>query len=533
MTRAGSASRGLLIVAAFQLALSLAVVSKPLDVDEPLYAAMAGQALSAPRHPGALRYFWEGRWDEVSRIVPSSPLPSFLYAPGVAAAGGDARRLRLCFVPVDVAAALLLYLLAGRFLKRPLVPTLAILAGPGWWLTVPALLLEKWVVVFGLGALYAASRADPRRPDRWWWGAAVLAALSALSKHSGIVFAAGAAALLARRGASPGRLAGWLLVALGPAGAYLASGALDPERLRNFALHARPAGGLGAAHRARAVLAFAAGGVPAAAVWAWATRAPRARLIAAAALGAAVFLPVFDLLPASPADRLLGAALGACAAAAACALLDAPAPGTPLWLGLGGSALAIEAFIYWTVTGRFSLLLSLALALALAERVERERSELVASRWAWAGLALSLAAGIPAAAADGAHARASMEAARQLAAPAVLRGQRVFYTGHWGFQSAMEAAGAKPLDAATGGWAQAGPGDRVIVPGVNANVRAPAGRLLADVSVLEVPSPVPLLVMCGARWRCQAGFHSSAYGFLPFSLTAEPADRFTAVDLRR
>lgn len=241
-----------LIVAVFQFALSLSFYGKALDIDEPVYVAMARHVLKDPLHPGSLMWFWEGRTDKISRIVQSPPLPSYLYAGAASAAGDDERRLRLVLIPVDIAAALLLFLLAGRFLKRPLLPVLAVLAGPGWWLTVPAWMLEKWMALFGLAALYAAARADARRPDGWWWAAAGLAALAVGSKYSGIVFPIACAAYLLSRGASALRVAVWISAALGPSAAYFASGFLDPERLRSFALHARPTAGTGAAlHPAR------------------------------------------------------------------------------------------------------------------------------------------------------------------------------------------------------------------------------------------------------------------------------------------
>jgi hypothetical protein len=80
-------------------------------------------------------------------------------APGAALAGTRDWLMRLLYLPVELAAAGFLYAFAARFLKKPLVPVLLVLAAPMYWLNVHLLTAERWVAAFGFAGLYAAARA--------------------------------------------------------------------------------------------------------------------------------------------------------------------------------------------------------------------------------------------------------------------------------------------------------------------------------------------------------------------------------------
>lgn len=514
----------------FQLLTSLAFLTKPIHLDETLYLRIAGQVLKEPARPLGFDLYWFGRTIPASLAHPNPPTIGYLLAPSAAAAGGGVAAMRLAALPFELLAALFLYLLAAKFLARPLLPVLAVLAGPGWWITIHELHLEKFMAAFGFASLYFLSLADPRRPDRWWWAAAACAGAAGATKYPAAIFPLAGAVWLAARGAPLFRAAVWLAAACAPMGALLAWQALDPERLRFVAAHSTGSQGTGPAHHARAVFTFLAGCAPGAMLWAWWSGCSRRVLAAAAAAAALLFLPFLDLAPATAADRALGLVLGpAGAAALAAAAFSARASGGGLpWGALGGAALLLQAFAYWSVVARFTTFLSAAVAILLAERLERTLAPGHADRLAAAGFALSLLTGAAAAATDAAFARAGRHAAEELAAPALAAGRRVWFTGHWGFQHYVEAAGARPLE----GWGEARAGDLALVPGLNTNVRRPDRPLKADVRVAEPPSPTGLLLMCGKGWACQAGFHSSLYGFLPFSLSREPLDRFEAIELK-
>ena len=80
------------------------------------------------------------------------------------------------------------------------------------------------------------------------------------------------------------------------------------------------------------------------------------------------------------------------------------------------------------------------------------------------------------------------------------------------------------LDQSPKGWSQVKPGDLIVAAAVNSNgplPHVPATRLLA---VRQAGSAVPLRLMSG--WSSQAGFYSSARGFLPYALSAEPLERW-------
>ena len=523
--------RDLLAVAAFQAVLSLLVVGKAVHVDEAVYVSMSRHALADPKHPGDYTAFWSGQRRVASAGVPNPWLPAYLLAP--AAAPANLRLGRLSMIPVDAAAAVFLYLLASQFLAKPLIWVLAILAGPGWWLTIPSILAEKSMAAFGLAALWCAGKVDPKKPDRWFWASAALSSLAVLSKYTGAVFPVTAAAFFLARGASPALLASWLALALGPSALHLASGLLEPDRLRALASRSTPGAGTGSAHHARALLAFLPGSVPALAVWAWPAARKRRVVWLCAAAGAALLCPAFDLAPTTGADRALGILLCAAGSAALAAAFEKDADRRRwLWLGLAASTLLLQGLVYWSVTARYSIFAAAALAIGLAAALERRLGPAKARVYALAGLLASAALGAAAAATDFAHAEAQRRAANELAAPAKAAGRRVWFTGHWSFQHYMQEAGAEPIVPQDGGWDNVRLGDLAIVPGINTNIIRPTKPVRASVSIIDVPAPLPFLLMCGAGWRCQAGFHSSAYGFLPFSLSREPIERFEIVEVK-
>ena len=99
-------------------------------------------------------------------------------------------------------------------------------------------------------------------------------------------------------------------------------------------------------------------------------------------------------------------------------------------------------------------------------------------------------------------------------------GSRVWFTGHWGLQQYLEAAGARGLDLSRGGWDEVASGDFVVVPFHNSSVLMPRSRLRGRTEELLADTRVPLRLIGGG-----AGFYSSVFGFLPYALSREPLDR--------
>ena len=110
------------------------------------------------------------------------------------------------------------------------------------------------------------------------------------------------------------------------------------------------------------------------------------------------------------------------------------------------------------------------------------------------------------------------------------RGGTVWYSGHWGLQEYLSAAGARQLDADRGGWDEARSGDLVVDSLNNTNRLVSRRPRLADVAEYSVVSPIPLRLIGGPRG--EAGFYTSGMGFLPWTFSRAPVDTIRFVELR-
>lgn len=493
-------------------------LGRAVHIDEAFFLAVARQILRDPLHPLAFDYNWWGWTGPAAPQFVHSALVPYLLAPLVRLSEGREWLLRLLALPVDLAAAAFLYGIAVRFLRRPLLPVLAVLSCPAYFLTMGQLSAEKWVMAFCLGALYGALRGG----GAWFWGSACLAGLAVTAKHNAVFVVMPVWFCLRERGVAWPRRAVWLAAALLPA--VLDALVLEPGRLpaamglvsRAFAWPQR-------VHHWRALAAFIGGAGLAFSSWTALIHAARRRPGAAAAVLAAcvlLFLPVLDLAgrDVSWLDRGLGVLLAWGAAQSALVLWEAKIlSGRALWaswlLAAGGLALLLN----WVVAGRFVFFLAPPLILALAARAEEGKPK------AFWGVAATAALSLGLATVDAAYADSQRAAAAWVRAQA--GAGRVWFTGHWGLQHYLEAAGARALDKRRGGWDAVQPGDWVVVPRINTSDFDPPSRpMRSETTVLAAGHRLPLrLISFGGS---QAGFYSSSGGFLPFAFSRESLEEY-------
>ncbi|MBI5240713.1 MAG: glycosyltransferase family 39 protein [Elusimicrobia bacterium] len=518
------------IVAGFAALACLLYCGKAYHIDEPAYLAIAGQILRDPFHPLSFDYNWFGFSTPMWVVNAFPTLFPYLLAPALALTGGAEWLMRLAFLPFDLLAALSLYALAARLLRRPLVPTLIILAGPAYLINMGHLMPDKLVAAFGLAGLACFLKAlDEDRPAFFPW-AGVLLAGALLCKFTAVF------ALLAVLGAGwgrrPARWLAWfcvltaapLLAAL--AAAYLRGGAwggVAGSAWRGVSVGLAMSGG-GFFDRLRALLAFTGGCGFVTMAWPLLDRSWRRRglvLLAAAAAVAVLFLPSLDRSAVVPHERLLGAVFSFGALASLSIFVPLPARGHRhgrLLAAWAAAVLVLQLFFYWSIVTRYVAFLIIPIVLAQAAALEARLETRALRRTYAVGLGLTLVLSLALARVDYRYAAAQKEIAALVAEQA--RGRRLWFTGHWGFQYYMEKAGAAPLDALAGGWGVLRPGDIAVVPTVNTLVLPPPGP--APGLVLPCPEPVPLRLM----GRGGAGFYSSNFGFLPYSVDGSPLDSF-------
>jgi hypothetical protein len=521
--------RELLVVVLFSLASSALFLNKAWNIDEPCFLAMARHALADPLHPTDFDFNWHGSAEPMARVNPNPPLVPLLVAPALAASGGREWLTRLLLLPFDLLAAASLYLLAASFLDEPLLPVLIVLAGPAWWIDMPMVAAEKWVAAFGLAGLALLARAG--KSSARFWTSAVLLALAMLAKLSGVFWLLPALALARARGARPPRVAAYALVVFVPALLVVAAGAgTRAEGVWSHTLGS-PYASLGPAHTARAFLAFVGGCALPACAWPLLGRKARGAALAAGVVAAAVlFLPKFDMEPVRLVDRLSGAvfAFGALLILRETARPEKTDEGAALWRAWLLSAAALQLFVYWSVVARYVLFLVPPLTFAAARGLENRLNARARRRVYAASLAVCAVLSLALGWVDYSYAGAQKLVAAAVGQSERKPGARLWYTGHWGLQEYMELQGASGLDRARGGWDEVSAGDRVVLPTANALVIQPPAGLKLGGSAAAIGCVVPLRLISG--FDGQAGFYSSASGFLPYSFSREPLDRFAFIE---
>ena len=499
-------------------------------MDEPLFLAVARQVNRDPLHPLSCVFNWYGRASPMAEINNTPPLPHYLLALALRLSGGGEFLTRALFFPFALAAGWGLLALAARFLKKPLWPTLIVLAGPGWALNMPHVMPEGVMAGFALPALWLAAVAADDGDARAFWGSAALAALALLTKYNALFLLPPVLVYLRSRGTAWRRLAAWAAAVLSGVGLYqLRSWIAGGAAVRAAATVLSQSAVMRTSaptHKARALLAFTGGLGLVVAAWGTRLSPSRRALLWTGGACALLFGPWFDLAPlVRPVDRLTGFLLAWGTCVTAWTLLSGPRTrGTALWVPWI-AAVAVLQWAYWAIVARFVVFLVPPLVFWLWERLEAERpSELAPLGRAGFGAALAFTLALGAV--DWTYAAAQKSAAARTLA----RGRPVWCASHWGLQEYLVAGGARQLDWTAGGWDEVRPGDSVVLARANSNPLKPERPVLADVSVLRVDSPIPLRLISG--WTGEGGFYSSMTGFLPWSLSAEPVDEITTVDVR-
>lgn len=505
------------LAAAFACLVCVPFLGQAFHVDEPMFLAVARQILRSPLHPLSFSFDWDGGRGPIERFL-DNPLGFPYLLAAVSALSGEREWLtRALLLPLNAAAGAALYLLAARFLRRPLWAVVAVLACPALAINLGHAMPERLAAALGFCSIYAGVRGVDEDDARWQAAAAALLAGATLSKYLAALFVVPLAAYALARVRRPARFLALLGAALVPLVVNLA---VDRA---TFAAGARAIGGAAPAHQARALLALLGGGGVSVAVWPFLRRGSTRLFAACSAAALLLYSPLLDgAAPPRWIDRLEGAALGAGALACLVLVAARPSKGRPLWAAWALSFCVVETFLYWSLSERILLFALPPLVFSLAEALEadgRAGKKLYAATAAGA-LTLSLALG----AADARYADAQRDVAARAAAEAAPG--KLWFAGTWGLQHYCENAGGAPVV-----WEEVKPGDLVIVPRVNVRPPPPVRPLPASERLESVDFALPVRLIGDFDERRgvfeRAGFYSSRWGFLPFVLSSRPVDQFT------
>jgi hypothetical protein len=180
--------------------------------------------------------------------------------------------------------------------------------------------------------------------------------------------------------------------------------------------------------------------------------------------------------------------------------------GLALWL-----LLALPVALYLNLAAKYVVVSAPAVAIIVGRRA----SAAVLS----ATVAIGVIVGVAIIRGDARFAEVGRRAGTELVAPHVARGERVWFTGHWGFQWYAERAGGRALTTTSSPMA----GDLLVSCDV-AGVSVPAAPPRDWLATVEDPESGGIVM----SERDGVGFFSNMWGFLPWWWSRDSPERCDA-----
>ena len=518
-------------------------LTKPFNLDDPLYVWAAQQIQLHPGNPYGFDVNWFGVSQPIWAATLNPPLMSYYLAVAAGIFGGSETGLHFaCLLPA-VAVVLGTYRLAGNLCRRPMFAALATLFAPGFLVSsttvmadVPMLAFWVWTIVFWTEGLRQNQLGK-------LMVAGILLALAILTKYNGICLLP----LLIAYGWMEKRTWGcWPFFLLIPVVALCAHEWLTfqlyghPHFLfsNQFARTHQKFHGLGKLLEVFNAVTFT-GGCFAIAVfcmpWLWDRRGlllitGGGGLFVALAVAGGVIVKNYSWVAGRqvfPVEMQLWlwTVSGACILALSLAEIsqkrDAGSWLLALWVW---GIFLFAAFVYWMVNVRVILPMIPALGILLTRRLEQNSPTLPGG--VKFSLAISAGLSLLSAQADFQMADTARKLAGQVSASHAGKPGQVWFDGHWGFQYYLQLKGGRPLDAAQGGLA---PGDLLFVQVQNAN--------FFSINTANA-RPVEAFVMPDLPWFATfnydvgAGFYSQVFGPLPFAFGHVPPETVVGYALK-
>jgi 4-amino-4-deoxy-L-arabinose transferase-like glycosyltransferase len=514
-------------------------ITKPFNIDDPLFLWTARQIQAHPANPYGFDVNWYGTISPMWEVTKNPPLAAYYLAMAAAVLGWSEPALHLAFLLPAIAAILGTYRLARRFCNRPMLAACATLFTPVFLVSSTTLMGDTLMLAFWVWAVVLWVEGMERNNLRRLTGSGVLIALAALTKYFGVCLIPLLAAYSIIGQRRIGRWAGCFLVPVTALAAYQwATYALYGKGLLSdtgdYVTTVRGSSGIYGAVAGLMALTFTGGCLAIAtflAPWLWRTRTMVVLATGAALIAVAVFLegtmlgktgPLAGTSPAFLAVQIVFWAIGGLsvlglAVADAWHRRDARTYLLALWV-LGTFLFA--AFFNWIVNARSILPMAPAVGILLARRLEA--GALAGRKIRQEGVLICLVAGAVLALwvtrADFILATAVRQSAEQTRARCGQGGETLWFEGHWGFQYYMERLGAKAVVAKQSVPKQ---GDFLAIPPNNSNTSPPDNKQA---------HPWKAFLTQGPRWitttskEVGAGFYTSTLGPLPFAFGHVPPE---------
>jgi 4-amino-4-deoxy-L-arabinose transferase-like glycosyltransferase len=529
------------------LAALVPFLTKPFNIDEPMFVWAARQIHAHPVNPYGFEANWYGEAMPMWKNLWDPPLACYYLATAAALCGWSEVALHAAFLLPALAAILGTYRLARHFCDHPMLAALVTLFTPVFLVSSTTVMCDVPMLAFWVWATVLWVEGMER--DSFWRlaGSALLVSLATMTKHFGVSLIPLLAvySLISKRQSA--RWAFCLLIPLATLLLYqwITDVLYGQGLLFNAGSHAtnyREAHGHSALIVGLTSLTFTGGCLASAVLFApllW-----RARVLAVFATGTILMVTalfvngaIFKRFPLiQDASRpwvevqiVFWAIGGVCvlALAVADALHGCNPRSWLLVLWVSGTLLFTSLF-NWDVNGRSILPMAPAVGILLARRLERNASTTEKTRACALPVCLTVGAllALLVARADFLLATAVRLSAQQTCARYAHQQGTLWFQGHWGFQYYMEAFGASALDFAR---SPLKPGDALAVPVNNTNLLPPKPPMIRSQEILAVSGPYLLTTMSETAG---AGFYAAVWGPLPFVFGRIPLEGVSVSVLR-
>lgn len=500
-----------LVLAAVVSGLLLPFINKPFNVDDPFYLKAAEQFAKDPLRPYSYSINWSGElrdaWQKTEATFP--PLVTAYTALVVKVFGEKEWALHLCFMIFPLAAALAMYFIAKKYTTKPLFPALLFSASPAFLVSSTSIMLDVPLCALMLSSVAVFIYGVDKDNGPQLLLGSVIAGLAILAKYSGaIVIPVILCYLFVSKKM---KYAGYAAVPVIIFGLWCAHNLAVYESIHFI----KAAGHIGKGLSLHKLFAFGA------------------------FFGGALVFPVFLMAAVSLKDvkalvlwlmtlfvfgyLTLGSAQPALLFSVFCAATVYFLYRTAfewinldrfltLWLALGLAAVVIPE--PW-VAARYLIILIPPAAIIFAKIVE-SLSKNTAGLIMYGSVAVAAAVGVSVASADYAWAKAYGDFAQYVKSKQYNSGS---FVGHFGFQYYLEKIGMtalevnKPLTE-----------DGYVIAAKIPDPQKPSEQALERMQLIEVKpleSGWPVRLMDpGSR----AGFYSSYWGILPYSVSSKPLD---------
>lgn len=519
------------------LACLLPFADKAIHIDDPLFVWAGRQMQTQWWDPYGFDVNWYGWAMPMHEVTKNPPLACAWIALLISLFGEDEFALHLGFFLQAIAVVLGTYALARRLCDHAFYAALAALGAPVFMISSTTLMCDVLMVAFWVWAVVFWMRGmDANRP-LFLALAALLVVAASLTKY----FAIALIPLLLVYSLVRNRRVGWwlvyLVIPLALVGLYEgAMRALYGHGLMWDAFsyaHQSEAHGSGAWF-VKAVTALGFTGGCCAIVLMLAPLLWRSRTWVWAIIGATILLPIAWILAGTLAHAESPARLGITLlwtlfilgglAVLALAILEwkrlrnADALLLLLWV-LGTFLFCI---LNWTINGRSILPMVPAVAILLLRRIEFVRTS-ANLRLGWffgtSALLSLLVAFADYRLADSARAAATeIRSKFRISSPAT-----VWFQGHWGFQYYAQENGFRAFDST---HPQTRPGDLMVLPFNNTNLKPIPENTFERVAVIEIPA-FPWIASMSRP--AGAGFYTDIVGPLPFAFGAVPPEKYYVI----